>query len=140
MSAAENTDSLTRAELLAEVAALRDPDNPAVRALDEIARLCGCPEWEYPAQVVRDVEALCAKLEAAEQRLDPMRGMRIVEVPARITGSWDADGAPVEPPPPPPEEPPECPNCGALASVVFGGGWAWFCGCPRGEGDRRGGR
>lgn len=27
-------------------------------ALDEIARLCGCDEWEYVGQVVRDVQAL----------------------------------------------------------------------------------
>jgi len=25
-------------------------------ALDQIAKLCGCPEWDYPGQVVRDVE------------------------------------------------------------------------------------
>ena len=27
-------------------------------AADEIAKLCGCPEWEYPGQLVRDVHKL----------------------------------------------------------------------------------
>lgn len=27
-------------------------------AFDAIATLCGCPEWEYPGQIVRDAEAL----------------------------------------------------------------------------------
>lgn len=30
-------------------------------ALDQIAALCGCPTWEYPGQVVRDVEKALAK-------------------------------------------------------------------------------
>jgi len=28
------------------------------KALDAIARICGCSEWEYPEQVVRDVQKL----------------------------------------------------------------------------------
>lgn len=32
--------------------------NAAEDALDAIAALCGCSVWEYPNQVVRDVEAL----------------------------------------------------------------------------------
>lgn len=36
-------------------------DSAAVDAFDKIAELCGCPEWEYPGQLVRDVEALAAK-------------------------------------------------------------------------------
>lgn len=32
--------------------------DPATKALDEIAALCGVPGWEYPAQVVRDVRML----------------------------------------------------------------------------------
>jgi hypothetical protein len=31
-------------------------DNAAIDALGKIAKMCGCPDWEYPAQVVRDVE------------------------------------------------------------------------------------
>ena len=30
----------------------------SVKALDDIAALCGCDEWEYPGQVVRDVQFL----------------------------------------------------------------------------------
>lgn len=35
-------------------------DSGAQEAFDKIAELCGCPEWEYPGQLVRDVEALKA--------------------------------------------------------------------------------
>jgi len=31
-------------------------EDASTPAFDEIAKLCGCPEWEYPGQVVRDVE------------------------------------------------------------------------------------
>lgn len=27
----------------------------AEQALDDIAAICGCPHWDYPGQVVRDV-------------------------------------------------------------------------------------
>lgn len=37
------------------------PKSPAEEALDEIAVLCGIPEWEYPGQVVRDVMHLQKK-------------------------------------------------------------------------------
>ena len=40
-----------------------DAPDAATAALDAIAALCGCPEWEYPGQVVRDVEALKAGVE-----------------------------------------------------------------------------
>ena len=30
-------------------------DNPAANALDDIVKLCGASDWEYPGQVVRDV-------------------------------------------------------------------------------------
>lgn len=33
-------------------------------ALDDIAVLCGCPEWEYVGQLVRDVALLSAYFEA----------------------------------------------------------------------------
>jgi len=37
---------------------LRDAPDAASDALDAIAKLCGCPKWDYPGQVVRDVEKL----------------------------------------------------------------------------------
>lgn len=40
------------------------PKTAAEEALDEIAALCGCPEWEYPGQVIRDVRLLRERLEA----------------------------------------------------------------------------
>ena len=43
-----------------------DPASAAEDALNEIAALCGCPEWQYPGQVVRDVMALRSALEAAQ--------------------------------------------------------------------------
>jgi hypothetical protein len=36
--------------------ALDAHEDASTPAFDEIAKLCGCPEWEYPGQVVRDVE------------------------------------------------------------------------------------
>lgn len=36
----------------------------AEKALDDIAATCGCPAWEYPGQVVRDVRALHGGLAA----------------------------------------------------------------------------
>lgn len=50
-------------ERIAELEALLR-DNAATRALDEIAALCGCAHWDYPAQVVRDVQELARKLAA----------------------------------------------------------------------------
>ena len=40
------------------------PKDAAEKALDDIAALCGCPEWEYPGQVVRDVQAAVDAREA----------------------------------------------------------------------------
>jgi hypothetical protein len=37
-------------------------------ALDEIAALCGVPEWEYPGQVVRDVRAVVAERDLWKDR------------------------------------------------------------------------
>ncbi|HEY1956750.1 MAG TPA: hypothetical protein VGH28_14115 [Polyangiaceae bacterium] len=42
-----------RDEALAQLAALRG-DTP----WDELAALLGCPQWEYPGQIIRDVKAL----------------------------------------------------------------------------------
>ena len=43
---------------LAEAVAAED-------ALDAIAAACGCPRWEYPGQVVRDVEAARERMREA---------------------------------------------------------------------------
>jgi len=60
------------------------PENKsaATKAFDAISELCGAPEWEYPGQVVRDVEQLkCQKdsmadrvveLEAENERLNKL--------------------------------------------------------------------
>lgn len=45
-------------EVLAALRAEADRADAAEKALDDIAALCGCPEWEYPGQVVRDVHAV----------------------------------------------------------------------------------
>lgn len=39
----------------------------ATQAFDAIAALCGCPQWEYPGQVVRDVEALVRQRDEADE-------------------------------------------------------------------------
>lgn len=55
----------------------RAEKSAAELTLDEIAVLCGCPQWEYPAQVVRDVkntveafDRATAELQALNARLD----------------------------------------------------------------------
>jgi hypothetical protein len=40
----------------------------ASQALDQIAKLCGVPEWQYPGQVVRDVQHLKAAMVSIEDR------------------------------------------------------------------------
>ncbi len=54
----------------------------ALNALDEIAKLCGCPHWDYSGQIVRDVTHLVAqnatlrvRAEKAEGVLKQARGM-----------------------------------------------------------------
>jgi len=50
----ENADLLAKVQdLEAQVAS-----DAAKPALDKIAELCACPDWDYPGQVVRDVELL----------------------------------------------------------------------------------
>jgi len=39
-------------------AELDERDSAVMKALDSIADLCGCSDWEYAGQVVRDVQAL----------------------------------------------------------------------------------
>lgn len=45
--------------------------SPAETALDNIAELCGCPEWDYPGQVVNDVRALKEGTAGGALRLVP---------------------------------------------------------------------
>lgn len=56
-------------------------------ALDEIAKVCGCPHWDYAGQVVRDVEAL--KRERDEARAEVERLRAIIE--GRTTPPTDAE-------------------------------------------------
>ena len=51
-------------------------DDAATEALDAIAKLCGCEQWGYPGQVVRDVEDLKRRLEEAEAALATEQAMR----------------------------------------------------------------
>jgi hypothetical protein len=45
-------------------------DDAATKAFDAIAELCGCKEWDYPGQVVRDVESLKRELDNTAQERD----------------------------------------------------------------------
>lgn len=58
-----------RAGMPAEPAVEALPD-AASEALDEIAKLCGCPEWHYPGQVLRDVRGLVAHRNDLAERSD----------------------------------------------------------------------
>jgi len=51
-------------------------------ALDEIARLCGCPEWNYPGQLVRDVKQLL------EERCSARAIARV------LAHAWEGDNRP----------------------------------------------
>lgn len=43
-------------------------DTAAMRALDAIAKACGCPQWDYPGQVVRDVQSALDEYERLAQQ------------------------------------------------------------------------
>lgn len=47
--------------------------NAAEDALGVIAKLSGCAEWEYPGQVVRDVELIIKRAEVAEAQVATLR-------------------------------------------------------------------
>lgn len=52
-------DDETMQLILDALNAEEEEDDPAVvKAFDKIAEACGCEEWDYPGQLVRDVEAL----------------------------------------------------------------------------------
>lgn len=64
---------------------------------DKIAALCGCPQWEYPGQVVRDVELLKKRAEAAERE----RGLvaSLADRCEHIADDWageDCDGGDID--------------------------------------------
>ena len=42
-----------------------EASDASTNAFDAIAVLCGCPTWEYPGQIVRDVEALVKERDEA---------------------------------------------------------------------------
>lgn len=44
----------------------QDPD------FDEIAKLCGCPEWDYPGQVLRDVRKLIQERDALQEKVESL--------------------------------------------------------------------
>lgn len=44
--------------------------------LDDIARAVGCPQWDYPGQLVRDVEALTARIAELEASTSTEREFR----------------------------------------------------------------
>lgn len=49
------------------------PKSAAADALDAIAAACGCAEWEYPGQVVRDVEAVVRERDEAVALISTLR-------------------------------------------------------------------
>lgn len=52
------------AELTLAHERIAEHGNAATEAFDAIAAACGCPHWDYPGQVVRDVQALAAERDA----------------------------------------------------------------------------
>lgn len=45
-------------------------------AFDKIAALCGCPKWDYPGQLVRDVEQLKDERDRLRAQLGEMEDTR----------------------------------------------------------------
>ncbi len=84
-------------EAMAALGLHTDDRDASTIAFDEIASLCGCPGWEYPGQIVRDVRELVARLERtnrvaveAGRRRDQLTN-RITNALARITW-FEEDG------------------------------------------------
>lgn len=68
------TERVTVIEMEALIAKYRDlelcldaHEDASTPAFDEIAALCGCPEWEYPGQVIRDVKAVVEQRDKLER-------------------------------------------------------------------------
>lgn len=71
-------------ELDAEVGSLlNEPPakDAATEAFDAIAKLCGCPEWDYPGQLVRDVERLARERDEARADVIAAAGDLLVPIP-----------------------------------------------------------
>lgn len=74
-SAREELETARR-ELTAERDRRRQSASAAVNALDEIAAACGCADWEYPGQVVRDVGTVLRERNEAMKERDEARAER----------------------------------------------------------------
>lgn len=59
-----------RDRLQVEVDAHNDASTPA---FDEIAAMCGCPQWEYPGQVIRDVKMVVEERDALRTECEQLR-------------------------------------------------------------------
>lgn len=57
-------------QLLIEIKRLRTEPTALDEAADEIARICGCPTWDYPGQLIRDVRALADERDALRLERD----------------------------------------------------------------------
>lgn len=73
------------AELETLRAELKDEGETATANYDAIAAACGCPQWDYPGQVVRDVQTLAAELAAIKADVGPLLGRL-----ANYIGRWPA--------------------------------------------------
>jgi hypothetical protein len=62
----------------------------ATLAFDEIAKLCGCPDWDYPGQLVRDVARLVKDL-SSEVTSKKVAGSRLLLIGCDTSAS---DGQP----------------------------------------------
>jgi hypothetical protein len=51
----------------------RDLQRTVKERLDRLATICGCPEWDYPGQIVRDVEAVAKERDRLRAALDVVR-------------------------------------------------------------------
>lgn len=66
-------------------------------AFDDIAKACGCPEWEYPGQVARDVRGVVRERDAARSDLASIldRCLEAVEAELEYPTSYaDREGDP----------------------------------------------
>ena len=69
--------------------AARDVSDAATLAFDEIAAACGCPSWEYPGQVVRDVLGLAGERDALKAENERV-GRLYAEAVTLLRGvSWE---------------------------------------------------
>lgn len=64
----------------------------ATAAFDAIAKICGCAQWDYPGQIVRDVLALATERDrlrqelcSAAERIDQVEGQLLADAVHRCT-------------------------------------------------------